>query len=221
MDFLLPLSFNYISKGNEEWRLTNRLTSNHVQFKDDHCTFLLTFWLPSLVDRTHCQVHWIVLKTWLPSPQELGFLFLQVLWGDTACQSGQELANSRTLVEMPKPCVRMQLKYLDTTYIHQRHLSTSQIFLPAWCAVKRCDAHHGQGLERADCWDSGHTSVHSCVYLTGHITSWIWWWWRSVLQSSDKTSMTLNVEETLEATEDLLQLKWTEFWTDQLEMHFA
>lgn len=33
--------------------------------------------------------------------------------------------------------------------------------------------------------------------------------------------MTLNVEETLEATEDLLQLKWTEFWTDQLEMHFA
>lgn len=68
------------------------------------------------------QVHWVGVNTRLALPQDSDTL-LQVLSGATASEWDWDLGNSRTLhsskhsVKIQRPCVRMQLKYQETSFI--------------------------------------------------------------------------------------------------------
>lgn len=161
----------YNPTGNKEWRFANKLTFCYVQWignrrqlveLEDHCTFLLTFRLTTLVDRpVTSALHRSEYFT--PLLQESGSLF-QALRAETACEWGWDLGSSRMarLLEhfekMQRPWLTRRSEDQETSSIHhwQRPPNCAYCLRAGcspsmMCAVKRPNIQHDQGLRTDSC----------------------------------------------------------------------
>lgn len=178
---------------------------------DDHCTFLLTFWLTTLVDRPVTSAlhrsEYYLFTTWIrrliPGFDRWDSLWMRLGFGKLKdSQTPRTLWNdAEALVdealERPKDFIDSSL----TTSIQISHIAYQLTVAPAWCVQWRDLTYimTRDWREQTLVTKRTHLFVHSCVQLTGHTKAgWIWWWktiFQSFLKSADKT---LIIEEILE-----------------------